>query len=459
MKKVLFLILWLITWIASAQELRLKKGIIVDSVSVKVSDSVAYSYALYLPKKFEKNEATGVVFIFDPRAKGKEGLQPFVAAAEVYNLILIGSNNSRNGAYQENLKIFSDISDHVFSHFKIDRDQLYLSGFSGGSRLATAIGVVSNEIDGVIGCGAGFPISEPLNPKENKYPYIGVVGNADFNYLEMRDGKKYLDNLKIDNELLVFDGGHVWPPSTILIQAVGWLRVLSHNRGVLQLSKESMERQYQQHLAFAEELLENKEWSMAYNAYNRLIKNYQGHFEVRELKDTLKQIRKEKAYKEYKREENRYLLEERDMRATYLEFFNEDVTEAVLDNLGYWEAEMKKLKIFQNHASASKRLMGKRLSNLLLILAIETRNAYNLQEHVEKLLFLNEFLVMLKPDYHEPYIDLMKVYVKKGEYQNALGALEQLFMNGYKDKDRLYRTEGIALLRVFPEFKEILDKY
>ena len=43
------------------------------------------------PAYFKENKSA-VIFIFDPAARGKIGIQAFIAAAEEYNYILVCSN-------------------------------------------------------------------------------------------------------------------------------------------------------------------------------------------------------------------------------------------------------------------------------------------------------------------------------------------------------------------------------
>ena len=105
-------------------------GEIVDSIAVSKTSNE--TFALYLPSNHKPNTLSPIVFIFDPAARGKIGIHPFIKAAEKYNYILICSNNSKNGPYDQNIKIASRLYDKVFSDFSINPKRVYTAGFSGG---------------------------------------------------------------------------------------------------------------------------------------------------------------------------------------------------------------------------------------------------------------------------------------------------------------------------------------
>ena len=48
--------------------------------------------------------------------------------------------------------------DHVMENFPIDRERVYLSGFSGGSRYSFYT-ASKNDVTGIIACGAGARVA------------------------------------------------------------------------------------------------------------------------------------------------------------------------------------------------------------------------------------------------------------------------------------------------------------
>ena len=177
-----------------SQDQAVLKGKIVDSLPIP--SNTAESYALYLPTDHNFQKASPVVFIFDPAGRGVAGIKPFVKASEKYGLILVCSNDSRNTAYGENFDIAERWINEVLSRYKIDQKEIYAAGFSGGSRLASTIGVLSGLFKGVIGCGAAFSANPAQAPyAKDHFNFVGIIGDLDMNYQEMFRAKDWLNRL------------------------------------------------------------------------------------------------------------------------------------------------------------------------------------------------------------------------------------------------------------------------
>ena len=96
-----------------------EKGMIIDSIAV--SKATNETFALYLPKSFMENEPQPIVFIYEPLGRGAVGIQPFIPASEKYGLILVCSNNSKNGPYDRNFTI----SNNLFKQTLLNRKVLF----------------------------------------------------------------------------------------------------------------------------------------------------------------------------------------------------------------------------------------------------------------------------------------------------------------------------------------------
>jgi pimeloyl-ACP methyl ester carboxylesterase len=147
-------------------------------------------------------------------------------AAETHGVILVASNNSRNGSWSESFKAAQAIFDDTWSRFSIDTSQVYSCGFSGGARVATALAVNSGRIAGVIACGAGFPTVAEYQPRADmKFVWIGVVGNRDMNYLEVHKIHEKLSGWKGHSHVIEFDGRHQWPSADTMLLAMDLLQL------------------------------------------------------------------------------------------------------------------------------------------------------------------------------------------------------------------------------------------
>jgi predicted esterase len=207
---------------AAAQDL--PRGSLIDSVTV--SDDAAQSYALYLPSDYTRERAWSLLLAFHPSARGATFVEKYRAAAERYGYIVAGSNNSRNGSWDETVRAVRAMSRDVGRRFAVDAERVYLTGHSGGARVAMEVALGPNRIAGVIASSAGFPDAKPR--ASVPFPVFATVGIEDFNYLEMMR----LDaRLKSAHYLAVFDGGHALPPDPVAMDAVEWLELQAMKSG------------------------------------------------------------------------------------------------------------------------------------------------------------------------------------------------------------------------------------
>ena len=193
--KVLSLFLFFQKAYAQAHIEALEKGVIIDTVWCL--QQPAETYALYLPSYYSKEKKWPVVYIFEPAARGNLPLKHFREGAEKYGYILVASNNAKNGPWDPIFNAADALFLDTFERFEIDTGRVYTSGFSGGSRAALAVAVITKKVQGVIACGAGFPTVPSYKPTSvDKFVYIGLVGNKDMNYSEHHDVQQTLNNLK-----------------------------------------------------------------------------------------------------------------------------------------------------------------------------------------------------------------------------------------------------------------------
>src|SRR5438034_7497597 len=90
-------IVLLCTSVTNAQQTEQKfiRGVVIDRVA-SAGDQTK-SYALYLPTTYTRERKFPVIYCFDPGARGAVPVERFKDAAEKYEYIVVGSNNSRNG--------------------------------------------------------------------------------------------------------------------------------------------------------------------------------------------------------------------------------------------------------------------------------------------------------------------------------------------------------------------------
>jgi predicted esterase len=189
---------------------------------IKCREDSAQQYALYVPEEYNpENPATLLIFL-DPMGRGEVPVEMYSSLADEFSIIMAGSYNSKNFNATSSIESFVAIYNELVKKYTIDPARIWIAGFSGGARAAATIAMTYAEIKGVIGCGAGFANDEQ-EITDKMQAYAAVVGTDDMNYSELLDNSHYLDEKKIKNILLTFNGGHQWPPVDRLGLAIEWL--------------------------------------------------------------------------------------------------------------------------------------------------------------------------------------------------------------------------------------------
>ncbi len=383
-----------LTIVGNAQE-RFKKGEIIDSIPVSTVGKE--NFALYLPNSFDASKPSPILFIFEPAARGKIGVKTFIEASEKYGHILVCSNNSRNGPYNRNFDIANRLFDYAFTQFNIDKNQIFLAGFSGGSRLASAIAVLTDQINGVIACGAGFSLEPSHRPSFQKFSYAGICGDRDMNYTEMIQAKGYLQKLNFTNTLFTYKGDHKWPPSEQILQAFEWLEIRSHIKGIKTRNTKEIIESYQKNYELAYAAENNNEPVLAVENYERILTTYGKLLELDSINSKFKNIYKSKAYKTRLKSISKAFDKEAKLSNTYYLRFTKDYLNPDNSDMTWWKKEMDKLKEESSDPEMNKML--DRLRFKVFAMAF-SRNNPNLHKSNEKQIrFCKDLCKLVYPEF------------------------------------------------------------
>ena len=437
-----------------------EKGVILDSLTVPGSQNE--TFALYLPESYTPNSLSPIVFIFDPVARGTIGIKPFVLAAEKYDYILVCSNNSKNGPYDPNLQVANRLFNHIFSSFNIGEKRIYTAGFSGGSRLAASIAVLTNSIQGVIGCGAGFSGNTAHIPAlGNTFSYVGLVGDRDMNYQEMRRAGQWLGTMKVENEIFIYEDDHRWPPPEQLLRAFGWLELQAFKKGIKSRDDNVV------HGIFTDEchnarILENEgKISQAVGEYERTLRNFSSYYNLDSLAVKIKALKKSKPYKQAIKDLNLVTRLEDTLSLKYSRKFHREVALGKSeDNFKWWKKQLKKLdETYIESESDYLQKMGKRLRYQLFALAIESFNGYVRANATQKATYAAKLLDIQGPNNAFIHYRLAAGLAQLGLKEESLYHIDNALKNGWKRLDALKTVPAFNVLRTDKRFDVLLEKY
>lgn len=348
---------------------KLEAGIIIDSI--EITSNPEENFALYLPESFNPDVLSPILFIFDPAARGKTGIEVFKQASESYGHILVCSNSIKNRSYEQNLEIVQRWFNHIFKKFNINENRIYLAGFSGGSRLATAIACLTNKPAGVIACGAGFAGVPDYTPNTQNFSYVGICGNADMNFTEMITGRHYLDELNFNNTLFVFDGDHRWPPPKSIVQAFDWLSVQAHQKGNLKKTKSEIHQSYSNSWAEVEKDKTVKKLIRAAEGYERILSTYTEFYGLDSIAAKLNELKHQKPYKKAVKSRREVFEKEDNQTQILVTRFNTEYLKPEKSNLKWWKKQLGQIDKKEKLEDLELVLMKKRLRFKIFAMAYE----------------------------------------------------------------------------------------
>jgi predicted esterase len=183
-------------------------------------------FTLYLPPGFDPNRPTPILYLMDPRGRGRVPARLFREAAERYGYILISSENmASDGPMEPNLHALHAMIEDTQRWFTIAPGRAYLVGFSGTARMASLLAQHRpGEFAGFIGVGAGF--HPDVRPSlTTPFLYFGAVGDVDYNFHEVEMLGHSLASLGLPYRLETFPGDHSWLTPELATRAVEWFEL------------------------------------------------------------------------------------------------------------------------------------------------------------------------------------------------------------------------------------------
>ena len=459
MKKIIFLLFFGSTVLLNAQELTFKKGVVTDSVII--NDSIQESFALYLPKNFEVSKNWPVIFLFDELGRGRQLVRFFQDAAEKEGYILAASNSIHDSLpISQNILISNRMFNKTFQLFSIHPKRIYTGGIANGGRLASIVPVFVPNIDGVVSFGGSLGNVEVLSTK-NMFHYIGIVSKEDYNYPIMLADELVLNGLKFPNQLLLMNNGNKMQEQHQLQKAMQIFTLSSMAKGSIPLNETFINKSYEANLAEIDSLIASKKLLEAEKLIQETQSVYRVHLKVDELKEKLKNLKKDKLFRTQKRNENNVFFKESLIKEDYAYYLEEDVLTYNFNNLGWWNFQMEDLKKYEKSQNVAERQMGKRLYGYVNALIDDTEDVLKKEKVVDEdaLLFVFMLKTITDPKEYDSYLEIISLSSKIEDYGTALFYMEELLKNGFTDKETIYNLEHTALLRITPEFNELVTKY
>ena len=441
----------------SAQELSVKKGMVIDSL--KVSDTLQETYALYVPTKFQGKKTWPVLFIFDGEGRGKAAAHLFRYPAEQQGYIVVSSNNiASDNDLKTNVEIADRLLQEAVRMFPINTKLISSAGSMEGGKVATTIPLLYEDIQGVIAVGNHW-MNLNLLDKNKEFSFIGVVGDEQFTSAGMNYTAQILRNLKFPSRVYTYEGDKEWPDAGIISSAVGSLTLDAMKKNLRPVDPPLIDELYKQDLVLVNKMISNLELVEAMSFLELLEEKYDGLRDLDEIREKQKQLRRSRNYASQDRE--RAEVSEKELRLIddFIYYLGEDIRTANFENLGWWNYQKIQLDSLAAKGGAEAK-MAKRLEGFINELA-KTRRQELENEHaaLEKKMVANMIQTIFNPHNYQAYKNIISLSAQDNDFGTALFYLEEMLKHGYKNKDGLYNIEGTLGLRLTPEYNAIIEKY
>ncbi|WP_461533376.1 hypothetical protein [Sinomicrobium sp.] len=448
-----FAVLWFIAPVCSfSQDTHLQKGVINDSISIPGTDLLSYS--VYLPGSYDTAEKWPVFFVFDPEGGSAKAIAALTEAPGAKQVIVVAPDQLSKESYEANFYLIKKLFDLVLQNFAIDKQRIYTAGFGEGGRLATAVAALSTDVDGVLAVGGALPEQGAYIPVKNNFVFVGMGGDESLYYRQMKSSIDVLKSRKFEAQMVTYDGDSHYPPVPYTDRALRVLTLQSMGKGLVPTTlKDSL---------FAADMSFNR-WlegqGRALDAFDE-VGNMKDHYTEDRFEEVWKErkkaLRKSPLFR--KQRGDSYGIEEEETLylEDYISFLSADMLKGDTGQLPSWEEELKVLDQRAEGDNMPKSKMVKRIRKVLQASVKATISDRKLKD--DQLLFANAFLVLLDPKAEEATLEVIRYSTKKSEYGMALFYLEQLLKNGFTDIARLNAMDDIALLRILPEYSDILEE-
>ncbi len=387
-------------------------------------------FILHVPPQLDPEKNHPVIFIFDPHARGSLPVNKYSNLADEFGFVLIGSNQSMNNQpIEDGLKYYYAMKSGIEKEVAIDAGRIYTMGFSGGARVAVSIAIQNSEVQGVIGCGAGFPAVTQV-PQPDFY-YFGIVGYEDFNMGELINNDRLLARSGFENELVIFDGGHKWPSEEIMREAFLALEI-DH------LAKSSAQKQ-----SIINQAIDY--YSVAIGTFT----SEDRYFDAAEMADRAASVlsrigyaddfksqgrnfKKNPAYRQDLSAMVKTMEKEPGLQNSYMAAFNDKDAE-------WWKAEITILKTPVDEVFDQR--LNKRLESFVGLMAYMQSTKAIADDNLDiaqKSLDIYRLIEPVNPEH--AYLGAV-VSMKLGDEKTALGYLEQAVVLGFNNIERLQKEE------------------
>jgi len=428
----------------------LPPGQVINRVEAAAAPS--HTYALYLPSGYTQDRAWPVMYCFDPRARGRVPVELFAAEAEKYGYILAGSNNSRNGAFRDSVAAIQAMWNDTHARFNIDEHRVYAAGFSGGARVATWMAQNVNGVTGVLVSGGGFM----SRPETVPFALFGCAGTDDFNWPELKEIDTVLDRLGTPHRVVVFEGGHSWPPAAIAARAFEWFELHAMRSGLRSRDARLVAASLQARLAAIESAPPAEQWV----ELSAIAADFAGLEDVSGYERRASELRSSAAVKQFLKIEKREMARNRELSVELQQAMREpdDFAERQIA-AGRLHSLVRRLRTqAEARGDSSDRRIARRVLGNVAIGLIENGREQVEDKRLDAAVRNLTLATEMQPQWASAWYELARAHALNRNPKRAMEALRKAVDGGFRDESAIGSEPAFKELRGAQGFSEILAR-
>jgi hypothetical protein len=402
---------------------------------VECRKNAACSYALYLPHQYDGSTRLPALIFADPHGDGAFPLQNYSALAEKFGVILIGSNDSKNGVtFSQTTPAIQLLVEEASVRLSADERQISFAGFSGGAKAVLVAAAETPSLHSVIYCGAGLPEIPSRLP-----PALGIAGLKDMNYTDVIQTDQQLEDRQITHALIEWNGKHEWSDAIIFQNAFYWPLFRAMEKKIIPVDENLVKVFVNQNLKTGVNPLHEE------MRLKKLISFLEGVSDISGYVLSLESLRKQKKFLSAReKQKSDFELESR-MKQNYLQCID-------LKDVLWWRDEVIHL-MMQKGNPMNDRILG----YISLACYSYSSNALKQQNYkgAEKYLAIYSFVDRENTD---------RAFMQAclyGYMKNKAGALQSIreaIDYGFNDKSKLTGEPSLAFIRNSAEFNILVQE-
>jgi hypothetical protein len=442
-----------------SQDLVLRRGVVLDSLPVQ--DSLASKLRLYLPDGFDPSKTWPLLFVCNDAGESLQAMRYLKKAADANGYVVAASRELHDtvSLASKVLKISNSLVT-LMDMLPLDPDRVYTAGYRDGGELALIHPALVPAVRGGLVIASGIP-EIALSPESKKFHIVGIMGKGDFRFHDLWHDEGILDQLRFPNHMIFHSGNGGWPTREELDLGLQTLTLLAIRDKRTFGDSVAIARTYQAFTHYVQGLEEQGEYLLAHGQLQGAQELFKGIAETGPFREREKAIRRESGYKEKQREWQAAIQKENDLRHDYFYYLEQDVAAFNLNNLGWWRYQADQINGMKGSAEPEERLLGHRLEGYLNALVDDNIRMVAKAEQPDEdaLIFLYMLKTVTAPLDFGNYLQVVSLTAKYGDFGTANFYLEELLRKGYQDAQRLYSLPNTALLRITPEYNQLIEKY